>query len=325
MSTNIFWGLLILDTIALVILACLAMRGPSSPEGPVGAWIIFIPPLIMILLAVLVFLTKSPRIVTAGIYILGMPWFSLVAGPIQSAIQNYQTDRRISGFSDFRGPARELVKAITARDAARVQEWIPRVGDLNRQHGEDTFLHFAVSNARDTSQSPAVVPPASLEIIQLLLHAGANADQADANDRRPLSAALYAGPEVTELLLKAGANPNHLDGASRPLWWQILSDDTPQGHRTLAILLDNGADLTIRDGEGSAVGWAAYHADHHYNSTWQAVWLLVDRGAPWKDEQQFGQPVAAMLARDYARREQNGRDISDAMRHLRARYASECN
>jgi hypothetical protein len=131
---------------------------------------------------------------------------------------------------------------------------------------------------------------------------------------------MYGGPEVTELLLKAGANPNHLDDARRPLWWQVLSDQTERGERTLKALLDHGADLTLRDGEGSPVGWAAYHARSTYVSSWRMVWMLVERGAPWKAEQEFGQPVAAMLARDISERKGRGGVVSDEMRKLEAMY-----
>jgi hypothetical protein len=59
MITKSFWALLALDTIALVVLASLASKGPSSPEGPVGAWRIALPPFVMIVLAALVLITHS--------------------------------------------------------------------------------------------------------------------------------------------------------------------------------------------------------------------------------------------------------------------------
>src|SRR5262249_28109147 len=114
-----------------------------------------------------------------------------------------------------------------------------------------------------------------------------------------------------------------LDDANRPLWWNVLSDDTDRGLRTLEILLDHGADVTLRDREGGPIGWAAHHARHTYQSSWRAVWLLVERGASWKDEQEFGQPVAAMLAREFEERQIGKREISEEMRKLQAKYAAE--
>jgi hypothetical protein len=324
MITKSFWALLILDTVALAVLAFLVSRGPSSPEGPVGAWLIAMPPFVMIVLAALVLITKSEGVKIAGICLLGFPWVSVVVGPIYSALQNYQVERSIAGDNDFRKePQRKLAHAMTARDAALAKTLIPLAGDLNRQYGEETLLHFAVANAHDLTQLDAPVPTASLDIVKALLEAGAKADHPAAYNRWPLSSAMYAGPELTEMLLRAGANPNHLDDAERPLWWQVLSDDTDRGLRTLAILLDHGADLTKRDREGGPVGWAAYHAQHKYHASWRAVWLLIERGATWKGEQAFGQSVATMLARDFEERERSKSEISEAMRKLRAKYANE--
>jgi hypothetical protein len=125
------------------------------------------------------------------------------------------------------------------------------------------------------------------------------------------------------MLLKAGANPNHLDDAKRPTWWQVLSDDTDQGLRTLTVLLDHDADVKLRDREGSPLGWAAYYARAGYHSKWRLVWLLIERGAAWKDEKEFGQPVATMLAQDFESREHQAGPMSEEMRKLLEKYAGE--
>jgi len=248
----------------------------------------------------------------------------IVVGPVFSSVQNYLTDRRIAGDDSFGGTQRKLAHAIKARDAALAKTLIPLAGDLNRQYGDLTLLLFAVDNAPDLTKSDWPVPAGSLEIVKALLQAGANADQrAPSMKRWPLGSALHGGPELTLLLLKAGANPNHLDDADRPLWWGVLSDDTDRGLRTLEVLLDNGADVTIRDREGGPVAWAAHHARASYSSSWAAVWLLIERGAAWKDEQEFGQPVATMLARDLEDRKSSGRAISEEMRKVMAKYGIE--
>jgi len=325
MSTKIFWALLIIDTCGLAVLAYLASRGPSSPEGPVGGWLVVIPPILLLILTGAVLITRSEAVKMAGIYILGTPWVMSVVGPVYSSVQSYLSDRRIAGDDSFTGgPQRKLAHAIKARDAALAKTLIPLVGDLNRQYRDQTLLLFAVDNAPDLTKSDWLVPAASLEIVQALLQAGANADQrAPSMKRWPLGSALNGGPDLTLLLLKAGANPNYLDDANRPLWWGVLSDDTDRGLRTLEVLLDNGADVTIRDREGGPIGWAAYHARASYSSSWRAVWLLIERGAAWKDEQEFGQPVSSMLARDLEERKSSGRAMSDEMHKVLAKYSLE--
>jgi hypothetical protein len=60
----------------------------------------------------------------------------------------------------------------------------------------------------------------------------------------------------------------------------VLYDGSPEGLEILTILVDHGANLTLRDSNGGPVGW--------YN--WRAVWLLMERGAAWQDELALGQP-----------------------------------
>src|SRR5215471_371086 len=169
MATKIFWAVFFLDAAALVVLAVLSTRGPSSPEGPVGGWLIFIPPIFMALIAAAVLFTRSDAVKMFGIYALALPWIGIVLGPIQSAIQNFQSERRLAGDDDFRGPQRALAHAIKARDAALAKSLISGAGDLNRLYGDTTVLLFAVDNAKDAFASDKPVPPASLEIIRALL------------------------------------------------------------------------------------------------------------------------------------------------------------
>ena len=56
------------------------------------------------------------------------------------------------------------------------------------------------------------------------------------------------------MLLKAGANPNRIDSGDRPAWWDVLSDDSEAGFETLKLLLEHGADVSLRDREGSPAG-----------------------------------------------------------------------
>ncbi len=320
MITKVFWALVVLDGVAVAILAILASRGPRSLEGVVGGWLAVIPPVVLVLLVVLALAVRTESVKIAGIWILGVPWIGVIAGPIYSAIERYQTDRSIAGDNDFRrAPQRKLAHAIQDRDVAAVKTLIPQAGDLNKQYGNETLLSFAVFNAPDRTQSGSPVPPTSIEIVRALLDAGANADLPVAKTRWPLTAAISSGPEITELLLRAGADPNHLDDAGRPLWWDALSDDSDRGLTTLRLLLDHGADLKLRDRESGPVGWAAYHAHSIPKTDWRLVDLLVERGATWKGEQEFGQTVDSMLQQDCEERERQGKEISEEMRKLRAK------
>lgn len=102
----------------------------------------------------------------------------------------------------------------------------------------------------------------------------------------------------------------------------MLSNDSDDGLRTLTVLLDHGADLKKRDSEGGPLAWAAYHAKASYVSRWHLVRLLTQRGANWKGEQEFGQPVTEMFTTDFARRESMNGKISDEIRELKARWLS---
>jgi len=118
-------------------------------------------------------------------------------------------------------------------------------------------------------------------------------------------------------LLEAGANPNSMD-SGRPVWWQALEGpSSDEKLRALTILLDHGADLTKRDTENGPVGWAADRKD------WRAVWLLIERGAAWKDERSYGTPVAQILAWDLESRRGTNSEIPEEMLKLAAMYDIE--
>jgi hypothetical protein len=131
----------------------------------VGGWLVFIPPLVMIVMTALVLIIRSDTVKIAGIWILGGPWIAVVIGPVYSALQTYQVDRRIAGDDNFRGPQRKLAHAINSGDAALVRTLIPLAGDLNKQYREETLLSFAIDKLPMHSSPDSA---ASLEIVRLL-------------------------------------------------------------------------------------------------------------------------------------------------------------
>jgi hypothetical protein len=156
--------------------------------------------------------------------------------------------------------------------------------------------------------------PASLEIVKAMLAAGADAKVEMAGGGWPLYWGIHRGPEMTELLLNAGADPNSLD-SGRPVWWESLEGPfSEEKLRTLAILLDHGADMTLRSGENGPVGMAADRRN------WQSVWVLVQRGAAWRNERAFGRPIPELLALDLEERRSAGSPVPDELPRLIALY-----
>ncbi len=320
MITRIFWILFAVEGsvslgAALYFLSPKGSRG-WGPEGPVGGWLLLFPPVLLAGLLAFVLFTRSDATKLMGIVLMGLPLVPIAAGPFFSAWDNHQTQRSMEGDDDFTQPAqRNLAHAIRAHDAALVRSLIPGAGNLNTVYNGETLLRFAVYN---TGKAPG-----ALEVVQSLLDAGADPNFA-AGSSYPLEGAMYAGPAYTEALLKAGADPNRLDDAGRPLWWQALSSDTDENLASLRILLDHGANLSLRDSQGGPVAWAAYHAWMSHASGWRMVWLLMERGAAWKDEQSWGKSVVDMFLDDVRLRGTSTQPpYTDEMRKIQALIASE--
>jgi len=159
---------------------------------------------------------------------------------------------------------------------------------------------------------------ASFEIVKAMLAADANAKAEMAGGTLPLYWAIGWGPAMTELLLNAGADPNSLDHG-RPIWWEAMEGAfSEEKLHSLRILLDHGADLTLRDGENGPVGFAADRRN------WQSVWLLIQGGASWKDERAFGTPIPQLIAWDLReRRSSASTPIPEELLKIDALYGSQ--
>jgi hypothetical protein len=318
MIARIFWSLFTLEAVAIAILLFSTLAKGSrgwGPEGPVGGWLIGIPPLLLLLLAVIVLVKKSDAVKLAGIAIMGFPLLQIALGPLWGVLERHRTDRSLAGDETFTRPAqRKLAHAIHAHDLALVKTLIPGAGDLNREYRGETILRFAIVNADSST--------ASRQIVKALLDAGANPNVAPKSTSGPLIIAI-PDPELTGMLLEAGADPNRRDDANRPSWWNALSNDSDAGLATLRLLLDHGADLTSRDGEGGPVAWAAYHAWMSHGSSWRLVQLLIERGAKWKDEQEFGRSVIDMFNDSLREREGSGKDVPESMTRIKATFSGD--
>jgi hypothetical protein len=85
MITRIFWSLFALESGAFVILLIWILSKGSrgwGPEGPVGAWVIAIPPILLLLLAGIVLIWKSDGVKLMGIAIMGLPLLQIAVGPV---------------------------------------------------------------------------------------------------------------------------------------------------------------------------------------------------------------------------------------------------
>ncbi len=298
---KIFWTLLTIEAVAFVVLLMFSFRaGSSGPEGLVGAWILMIPPIIWAVLAWLFARTESTTARLAYTLLLLLPLVQLALGPIVTSMKRASWERGWRGADYFSAPEQlQLANAIYEHDLEQVNRLIPAAGDLNKPYKQGTTLFdYAMSNS-DKSE-------ASLEIVRAMLAAGANPNVPPA---RPLTLAILEGQRVTQVLLDAGADPNARDG-TRPVWWTVLSAANDEDLTLLRLLLDRGADIKIRDSEGGPVAWAAYH------KAWRAMWLLIERGADWKDEQMFGQSVHRMMLTELGYRQ----DVPEAFRLALAKY-----
>ncbi|MBZ5606621.1 MAG: ankyrin repeat domain-containing protein [Acidobacteriia bacterium] len=320
MITRIFWSLFAVESaVALYFMFYFfspRMTRGWGPEGPVGAWLMLLPAVFLALLGAAVLLLHSDKVKLCGIVVMALPLVQIAVGPLYQKWQNHQTDRSLAGDNNFVWPAqRKLAHAIGAHDVARVRSLIPGAGDPNQLHRGQSFLNFAIDKAAKA--------PGSVEIVQALLNAGANPNHPAYPNLLPLTVAISDSARMTETLLQAGADPNRIDEANRPIWWNALHYDSDERVETLRVLLDHGADITKRDSEGGPVAWATYQAWMSHGANWRIVWLLMERGASWKDEQEFGRSVVSMFQDDYHSREVAHGEISEAMRQIKGRIESE--
>jgi hypothetical protein len=309
-----FWILFALESIAGAAMMFLPSRGPYKgwgPEGPVGGGIVLIgvPILLGIPLAI-VLIGRSNYATLAGLVFVSWPVVAAIVGPAYSALVNFQAEGRASGDFNFVRPAqRKLAHALQAHDIDSVRALLPEAGDLNAEHSGLSsaglsLFGFAMANL-DHSE-------ASVEIVRAMLAAGANPVHHTPRDKHLMFDAMNAGPEITEMVLRAGANPNQLDGYM-PVWWSVFYDDSERGRQTLEVLLNHGADLSLKDGDLGPVGRAASQKN------WRAVWLLMQRGAPWKnqrDQVALDEPILAKLEYDLKERRSQHWEIPDEMEKI---------
>jgi uncharacterized protein len=152
----------------------------------------------------------------------------------------------------------DIFATIESHDLDLLAKMLSNNVDLNCLRSDSlawTPLHEAIEQLEDGG---------SIDALVLLLRHGASIDIWDGNhDSTPLLMALFRGHlEVVRLLLAAGADPNVVGSeGDSPLRWCIERGD----HDTAALLLRCGATRTIDSFGGptgmTALGQAAYRLD----------------------------------------------------------------
>src|SRR5215813_7840508 len=99
--TEIFWTIMALEVIGFGVLAVLATRGPRSPEGPVGAWLVILPPIFWIALGVTFHFSASHPTRTTLTFILSIPLLAATFGPLMDKLRHAWWERGRRGADYF--------------------------------------------------------------------------------------------------------------------------------------------------------------------------------------------------------------------------------
>ncbi len=190
-----------------------SMHGPSGGGG-VGAFLLLFPAMALAACAVTFLATSSLGIRAVWLWFMAMPILFVGVGEAKSWAEKRwlaPAYEPMPGQDRFPTPAtKALGIAIYSSDAERVKQILPTVNNLNQPLADNTTV---LSYAAERVYSPI---PARLEIVRLLLKAGA--------DPNPPGVSLVEialrtdDDDSLRVLLEAGANPNVLDDGGHPAW-----------------------------------------------------------------------------------------------------------
>ncbi len=302
MITKIFWTVAALDGIAAVVLWKLFQR--ETVHGLLVIAYLFL--LAVIVLASGAFpLLRSDGLRVAAFVVLLLPSAPLVYSAVAAAAKTVREQRQFDGSAYFQGPALALAQAMVKHDVELVKQLIPAAGDLNQPRGGGTTLwQFGVLQADNTEESIAM--------LRALIAAGADPKRDGSADT--LEHAASTGPRLTRFLLEAGANPNVLDREHRPVWWQTMGQgEDDQSTELLRLMLDHGADLSLREPDGPGPVGRAVGQRYWYDAC-----LLIERGADWRQEMPRGGSVSELLEWEILRREEYPIPVPEEMRKVLA-------
>lgn len=282
----LFWLIVAIDAVAVAIggLLGLAAAGPSRTNPIIALLIPFFVPGAILLGAVLLFLRAQstfPRLLAFGIA--ALPVLVVVGGRLMVEWELRKYEDATGTVREFRSEAlRQIEAAIERDDAAAVAAAAPGA-DLNTPGiSGATVLVLALRHLRE---------PRQLDVVRALLAAGADPNATGAEP--PLQPAIgdsrTAGIEVVKLLLDAGANPNARTEGGEPVFF--IGGGAGIDVEVMRLLLDRGADVKLRDRDGRSAAHTAV-----LTQNWKVLRLLVERGAPWRDQKGGdGVPLLAYL------------------------------
>lgn len=271
----LFWLLIAADSAVVLMFFVLGLAAATSTRQSgfaVATSLPFVVPVIVLIAAILLF-TRSPSALgrSAGLLLAAAPAILLIWLRGSAALDVRQNTTSSGEVAHFReGPLRDIVSAIKNNDSVTVARLVPTV-DVN-SHGfvDVTLLMLALRQLKET--------PTDVAILRTLLKAGADPNLV-ASGELPLTVAIQqsktTGAEPVVMLLKAGANPNTKDQFGKPVFYAGTYASAPPS--VLSALLDNGADVTIKNKDGLSVVFDAAQSNN-----WRAVLLLLQRGADYK-------------------------------------------
>lgn len=268
--TAVFWILLGLCFLGMFLIVTKG-AGSGPDGGMVGAWLLVIPVIVFAGIAVLFMSTNNVGVRTVCISLVAMPLlaaaFVMVIEPIQKKMEWDSYERVASGADIFREPAqKQLAAALRAGDVAKVKEFLPAAGDINKVYGEKTFLIYALERGQGSDENMR-------EIVKTLLAAGANPNVPPA---RPLREVRYGKTGIVELLVEAGADVNSVSYDAEPYWWKWLDSD--ENVEMVKFMVAHGANLQTRVRGIGPVSKAAF------DQRWKIMLVLMEAGAPYKGE-----------------------------------------
>jgi hypothetical protein len=209
--SRLFWILFTLEAIGAGAIVYSALKDTKGwgPEGPVGAWIVFLFPILLAIPLAIVLIW--PLVMTA-------------LSPIFDKLSRYRTERSMAR----QAAESPLVRALHARDAAAVKAALDAGANPNHDaSGGSSPLIIAIST------SPALT--------ELLLKAGANPNRIDSSGRPDWWEVLYFDtPDAfatLTLLLDHGADLTKRDTNNGPVGWAAYQ----RNWRAVWLMIERGA------------------------------------------------------------------------------------
>lgn len=314
----LFWSFVAIDVAALVLfgLLALAAAGPSR-TNPVAALVVpFLVPAAILVGAIVLFVnSQSALLRTVAVVIAAAPVLITVGGHL-GMLSKLREFRDESGeLRQFRSQElRDLEAAVTRGDAAAVAAAASGVDLDTPSLSGATVLVLALRRLQQA--------PERIDVVRALIAAGA--DPNVAHVELPLQPAIGAtrvcGVEPVQLLLDAGANPNAIGESGDPAFFTAGGGGVDVA--VMRLLVERGADVQVRGSNGRSVVVLAAQTRN-----WPVLELLLQLGAPWRDQLgRVGVPFLDHMESE-ARREPQGEEdraaLARVMELLRADPASQ--